>query len=86
MEQSSYGMEQQQQHYEQPAAYRAPSSASVSQYDERIPASSGYGKQAAPAAYGRQSGGYSAPSSGYAKPAAPRYEEPYVSILSFLFS
>lgn len=76
----TYGHQQQMQHYaadqyEQPAAYKAPSSASVSHYDER-----------APAAYNKQQTSYSKPTTGYtqaapsyaAKP-APRYEEPYVS-------
>lgn len=74
-QQQSYG---EQQSYDSAPAYRAPSSAAVSQYDERSPAAS-YSKPAAPA-YGRQASGYGAPAAAasYAKP-APKYEEPYVS-------
>lgn len=62
--------------HEQVADYRAPSSASVSHYDERTPAAS---YQAARPAYAAPKTTYAAPAA-YAKP-APKYEEPYVSIL-----
>ena len=95
--QAGYGghqeQQQQQQQYEttsgyeqQAPSYRAPSSASVSTYDERSPANSyagkgssygrgqaGYGQQQQQSGYGQQQ-----QQAGYAK-AVPKYEEPYVS-------
>jgi len=86
-QQSGYQAQQHQSSYN-----RAPSSAQVSTYDERTPAASGYAKQQQ--SYGgsaraqhypqqqQHQTSYAAPAapSAYgAKPAAPKYEEQYVS-------